>query len=341
MSSVNALIESGMAVMLCVDDFEWRCATYAPKGQERPMCCDIASVAYWGLRDYGTEGQIGLEKTPQEYVDKIVAVFREVKRVLRDDGVCFVNLGSSYASGDKSPSRSLSPSHDRAYGNDGKGLQDYPAIDSFYSDLCDGCSHVLLNRTSSNDRQQPEQSALPSLQIAHDSEHSDCEPSPVPSQPVSFQESRQQQSSLELPATCRHCANCDACLSVLRSTLRESRLCARKKAYPYEQDSSLDDAQDFVAGQSNNRGTGETDGGQPACKCDAPSVPCTVLDPFGGAGTTVLVADKLGRRGIGLELKHDYCRMAERRCYDDAPLLMWASSNVAELPLAEDQNAKN
>jgi DNA modification methylase len=49
--------------------------------------------------------------------------------------------------------------------------------------------------------------------------------------------------------------------------------------------------------------------------------PCIVLDPFAGAGTTCLVADKVNRRGIGLELKSDYCRMAERRCYDDAPLL--------------------
>jgi hypothetical protein len=66
---------------------------------------------------------------------------------------------------------------------------------------------------------------------------------------------------------------------------------------------------------------GQTLAWQPACKCDAPSVPCTVLDPFAGAGTTSLVADKLNRRGIGLELKAEYCQMAHRRCFDDAPLL--------------------
>ena len=59
-------------------------------------CC-ITSPPYWGLRDYGVEGQIGLEKTPEEYVAKMVEVFREVKRVLRDDGTLWLNLGDSYA----------------------------------------------------------------------------------------------------------------------------------------------------------------------------------------------------------------------------------------------------
>jgi DNA modification methylase len=53
-------------------------------------------------------------------------------------------------------------------------------------------------------------------------------------------------------------------------------------------------------------------------------VPCVVLDPFGGAGTTMLVADRLGRHGVGVELSGEYTRMARRRCYEDAPLLAWA-----------------
>lgn len=60
-------------------------------------CC-VTSPPYWGLRDYGIDGQLGLEKTPEEYVAKMVAVFREVKRVLRDDGTLWLNLGDSYAS---------------------------------------------------------------------------------------------------------------------------------------------------------------------------------------------------------------------------------------------------
>jgi len=61
-------------------------------------CC-VTSPPYWGLRDYGVEGQLGLEKTPEEYVNKMVQVFREVKRVLRDDGTVWINLGDSYWGG--------------------------------------------------------------------------------------------------------------------------------------------------------------------------------------------------------------------------------------------------
>lgn len=62
------------------------------------QCC-VTSPPYWGLRDYGVEGQLGLEKTPQEYVDKLVTGFREVWRVLRDDGTLWLNLGDCYATG--------------------------------------------------------------------------------------------------------------------------------------------------------------------------------------------------------------------------------------------------
>lgn len=62
---------------------------------ESVQCC-ITSPPYWGLRDYDVEGQLGLEKTPEEYVQHLVEVFREVWRVLRDDGTLWLNLGDSY-----------------------------------------------------------------------------------------------------------------------------------------------------------------------------------------------------------------------------------------------------
>jgi DNA modification methylase len=61
----------------------------------------ITSPPYYGLRDYGHEGQIGLEETPEAFVAKMVEVFREVKRVLRDDGTLWLNLGDSYAGSGK------------------------------------------------------------------------------------------------------------------------------------------------------------------------------------------------------------------------------------------------
>lgn len=64
-------------------------------------CC-ITSPPYFGLRDYGVDGQIGLESSPAEFVAKLVEVFREVRRVLRDDGTLWLNLGDSYAGTGKS-----------------------------------------------------------------------------------------------------------------------------------------------------------------------------------------------------------------------------------------------
>jgi len=58
--------------------------------------CSVTSPPYWGLRDYGVAGQLGLEKTPDEYVERLVEVFREVGRVLRKDGTLWLNLGDSY-----------------------------------------------------------------------------------------------------------------------------------------------------------------------------------------------------------------------------------------------------
>ena len=60
-------------------------------------CC-VTSPPYFGLRDYGIEGQIGLEESPQKYIDRLVEMFREVRRTLRPDGTLWLNIGDSYAS---------------------------------------------------------------------------------------------------------------------------------------------------------------------------------------------------------------------------------------------------
>ena len=61
-------------------------------------CC-VTSPPYYGLRDYGVPGQIGQETTPEEYIGKLIQVFREVRRVLRPDGTLWLNIGDSYTSG--------------------------------------------------------------------------------------------------------------------------------------------------------------------------------------------------------------------------------------------------
>src|SRR3990167_5386963 len=85
-----------------------------PDGAAR--CC-VTSPPYWGLRDYGVPGQLGLERTPEEYVARLVGVFREVRRVLTEDGTLWLNLGDSYAGGgrggnpDESPYRKQATNH--------------------------------------------------------------------------------------------------------------------------------------------------------------------------------------------------------------------------------------
>lgn len=89
--------------------------------------CVVTSPPYWGLRDYGVAGQLGLETTPEEYVARLVGGFREVRRVLRSDGTCWLNLGDSYAShdpGDRRDGQFLNPD---GVQND-KGRRSGPAV---------------------------------------------------------------------------------------------------------------------------------------------------------------------------------------------------------------------
>ncbi len=89
------------------------------------QCC-ITSPPYWGLRDYGCAGQIWLEETPQQYVGRMVEVFEGVRRVLRDDGTLWLNLGDSYAGaglGGGTESQGLNKSSKRHAGSSRRGAR--------------------------------------------------------------------------------------------------------------------------------------------------------------------------------------------------------------------------
>jgi len=92
--------------------------------QSVDMC--VTSPPYYGLRDYGEDGQIGLEETPEKYVQRLVDVFREVRRVLKDDGTLWLNIGDSYngypANVTKGGSISGNNQHARHYKESGYGL---------------------------------------------------------------------------------------------------------------------------------------------------------------------------------------------------------------------------
>ena len=81
-----------MSVRILVGDCLERLRTLP----EESVHCVVTSPPYWGLRDYGVAGAIGLERTLQEHIDALVRVFREVRRVLRSDGTLWLNYGDSY-----------------------------------------------------------------------------------------------------------------------------------------------------------------------------------------------------------------------------------------------------
>jgi DNA modification methylase len=90
---------------------------------DRSIQTCVTSPPYYGLRDYGVEGQLGLEPTPDEYVSRMVEVFRDVRRVLRDDGTLWLNIGDSYAAnrGYQVPSTKGGAKHGPAQAAGGRG----------------------------------------------------------------------------------------------------------------------------------------------------------------------------------------------------------------------------
>ena len=93
------------------------CIASLKKLEDQSINTCITSPPYWGLRDYnGEEEQLGLEDSPDKFVENLVNVFREVKRVLRDDGTVWLNLGDSYSSGGRTTTTNQSLRGDKDYG---------------------------------------------------------------------------------------------------------------------------------------------------------------------------------------------------------------------------------
>lgn len=240
------------------------------------------------------DSQIGLEPTPEAYVATMVAVFREVRRVLKDDGTVWLNLGSSYygswgnyggqnrGNGTQrdinSGSQAVNPAYDglerwrpptagvskrRAQLCDisDRAQSGLHLSDSISFHLCDGCRAVLpagrISRNGYSPAQEQEPLSfesnrecmeslpdhLPTSDCVHPADRNsaasldsllspDLEGGPL----LASQVSTLLRSSSPHRGDCRHCANCDACLYVLGSATRDSRLCARKADYTRDKD---------------------------------------------------------------------------------------------------------
>ena len=77
--------------------FNEDCLTGLKKLPDNSIDCCVSSPPYWGLRDYGVNGQVGNENDYVEFVDRLTEIYKEVYRVLKPEGTCFVNLGDTYA----------------------------------------------------------------------------------------------------------------------------------------------------------------------------------------------------------------------------------------------------
>jgi DNA modification methylase len=367
---------------------------------ESVQCC-VTSPPYWGLRDYGIEGQLGLERTPDEYVAKMAEGFREVRRVLRKDGVCFVNLGDTYfrdpGKGDRSEYLGLhknildsgchvaSQSRSIPIGMKPKDLAGIPwrvafalQADGWWlrqdiiwskpnpmpESVTDRCTkaHEYIFLLSKSARYFYDAEAVKEVGSeirscgANSRENADRDPAHDDRKQNGGDDrnyhenrvglaTRNKRSVWEIatsPFPEAHFATFPPKLvepCILAGT--SERGCCPQCGAPWERitESRTTNREGWGISNPNHatpqgihgpsiRGDGRcgntetrTLGWQPTCTCNAGEpIRCTVLDPFNGAGTTGLVATRLGRDYIGIDLNHDYIQMGIDRIVDDAPL---------------------
>lgn len=297
------------------------------------MC--VTSPPYWGLRDYGVAGQLGLERTPDEYVARMVAVFREVKRVLRDDGTLWLNLGDSYASigGGKDggydggilasagrEDEAGTRLRQRVGGRFGLKAKDLVGIpwrvafalqaDGWYlrSDIIWAKPNPMPESVTDRPTKAHEYLFL------------------LAKSPTYYYDA----AAIAEPAVYDAPTGTESDSAKRYETLSGRGDSGRKSngAGYYRSGNAWDPAR-------RNRRSVWTVATQPFREAHFATFPpkliepCilagsargdTVLDPFGGAGTTGLVADRLGRNAVLIELNPEYAAMARARIDGDAPL---------------------
>ena len=102
---------------MAINILQGDCIESLKKLEDQSINTCITSPPYWGLRNYNDEEkQLGMEDTPEEFTENLVKVFKEVKRVLRDDGTVWLNLGDSYSSGGRTTTTNQSLRGDKDYG---------------------------------------------------------------------------------------------------------------------------------------------------------------------------------------------------------------------------------
>jgi DNA modification methylase len=239
--------------------------------------CIVTSPPYWGLRDYGVAGQIGLEGSPQEYVEQLVSVFSDARRVLRSDGTFWLNVQDGYSAGGFGGGGSWGGKPEWQSIINRRGFKGAP--DGWKRKELLGLPALLSNALSADGWYLRSEIIW--------AKHTASEP-PRDDRPSKAHEYVFLLSKAPRYVFDRHA---DVALSVWQITTGGDSA-GHIAAMPPE-----------LAERCIKAGCPE--GG-------------TVLDPFGGGGTTALVADRLGRNAILIELNPEYAAMAERRIVSDA-----------------------
>lgn len=348
--------------------------------------CVVTSPPYFGLRDYGEDDQIGLENSPDEYVAQLVAVFREVHRVLRDDGTVWLNLGDSYAGSGKGRNADGSANVDPASKQatslgtiigtlhkltpDGLKPKDLMGIpwrvafalqaDGWYlrqdiiwhkpnampSSVTDRCTtnHEYLFLLAKKPRYYYDAEAIKEPAIyAGDNRGARTDTrrgttyNSMSGSTGTHKNRRSVWTINTKPYLAAHFATFPVALvePCIKAGTSEHGCCAAcgapyqrliEKGEPILQAWSANGAGQYDIKEQSMKRTGIekgstlkhvvptiTVGWAAGCDCEAEIVPCTVLDPFAGAGTTLAVAKSLGRDSYGCELNSDYAEIARKR----------------------------
>lgn len=315
-----------MSVRILVGD----CRTRLRELPEQSVQTCVTSPPYFGLRDYGHADQIGLEKTPDAFVAELVSVFREVKRVLRDDGTLWLNLGDSYAA-----MRDSKAVPDTLRGNDtGTAIGSGMAANRNPATLrASGLKHKDLIGI-------PWRVAF-ALQADGWYLRSDIiwhKPNPMP-ESVTDRPTKSHEYLFLLAKSERYYYDAAA---IAEGISENSTPQKRPATIPSGAASRLRNDEGRLGGGSvggadgtrNRRSvwtvpTSPFKGAHFATFPPALIEPCilagcpkdgVVLDPFGGAGTTGLVADRLGRNAVLCELNPEYAAMAAERIRGENPM---------------------
>lgn len=323
--------------------------------------CIVTSPPYWRQRDYGMAGQVGLEQTPEEYVDNLLGIFREARRVLKSDGTCWINIGDKWASGGNGGGGSFMEQRGDAWAHarNSKGWRSPPVgykdkdlvgvpfmlafamrADGWYWRQCNIWAKPNGMPESVSDR-----STISHEYVLHFSKSNDyfydSDAARTPAAPST--ETRLAQNVEDQAGSDR--ANGGGKTNGPMKAVRRSdkqRGHTRRHAGFNDRWDEMERSEQVASG-SNLRSVWWISPAQyreghyavmpnllaELCIVSGSRPDDMILDPFGGAGTTGLVADRLGRSAILIELNPAYASMAEKRIHSDAPLF---GSVTAEIP---------